>query len=152
MNNAVLNLLCYFGLATLYFRKSEPSTNKNLDNSFTADKVRNNHKKLIVDKNGSRLILPIEKVNYIETSNNCIVIYSDEGKFVKYQSLKKFLEEHNYEPLQRVHKSYAVNINKIVSLRNNKNGDGSLTLSNGNSIKFSRNYNVKQLLEGSSNH
>lgn len=151
-NNIVLNLLCYFGLAFLYFRKSEIRPNEKPENRVVSDDKLNNHKNLFVDRNGARKLLPVEKINYIETSNNCIVIYTDEGRFVRYQSLKKFLDELQYQPLQRIHKSYAVNTSKITSMRNNKNGDGSLTLNNGDIIKFSRNYNVKQLMANSCNH
>ena len=151
-NNVVLNLLCYFGLALIYFRKSESHPNEKLENNIVPNKILNDPKKLFVDRHGTRKILPFEKINYIQTSNNCIVIYTDEGRFVRYQSLKKFIDELNYKPLQRIHKSYAVNTNKIVSIRNNKNGDGSMTLSNGDTIKFSRNYNVKRLLVNSCNH
>ena len=150
-NNVVLNFLCFFSLAYLYFRKNESDSNESPEEQAVSDTTSDYPKKLFVDRHGSQEIIPFEKINYVETSNNCIVIYTDEGRFVKYKSLKKFLDELKYNPLQRIHKSFAVNLSKIVSIRNNKNGDGSLTLKNGDIIKFSRNYNVKKMIADSFN-
>lgn len=115
-NNAVLNLLCYFGLAFIYFWKSESIYKKEQDESASPGRSHDDPRKLLVDSHGLRKILPADTINYIETSNNCIIIHTDDGNFVKYQSLKKFLSDLKFEPLQRIHKSYAVNLNKIVSM------------------------------------
>ena len=96
-----------------------------------------------IQTNGKSVYLELSRIKFIETSNNCIIIHTSNKKYVKYQSLKRFMEEQAHPSLKRVHRSYVINVNFIDSVQKNKNGDGSIVLQGGEVIKLSRNYSIK---------
>ena len=132
-NNIAVNLFCYFVL--IFSSLQQQSINK--ENSF------NSHLSSLTFTSGTTTkLVPTSSIEYIETSNNCIIVNTTEGKFVKYQSLKSFLAEVNIPNFKRVHNSYAVNVDYVDSVKKNKNGDGVITLKNKSIIKMSRNYGL----------
>jgi DNA-binding LytR/AlgR family response regulator len=50
------------------------------------------------------------------------------------------LKENSHPKLRRTHRSFAVNLDHISSIKKNRSGDGIIYLSENKSIKFSRNY------------
>lgn len=128
-NNIAVNLLCYFSLL-FYFIQIEPTTKD----------VEVETELLFVSKGGLRFPLQYDDIRYIEASNNCVVIHTEKGKFVKYQSLKSLQELLPNTIFKRVHRSFLVNKTKIDHIKKNKSGDGLVTLQCGDQVKFSRTY------------
>lgn len=60
------------------------------------------------------IIIPIRSIRYIEAEGNYLNIYCDEKKHVIRQSLEKFLQEVNNDIFFRIHRSFAVNIQKVI--------------------------------------
>ncbi len=134
-NHIAVNLLCYFSLVFYFIR----TTKKEVD--FSDEKMDvTNHDKIAVSRAGSKFLVALGDLIYVESSNNCIVLYTEKGKFVKYQSLKSFQEELPKGQFVRAHRSFLVNINYIECISKNKNGDGILRLNSGDELKFSRTY------------
>ena len=133
-NNIAVNLLCYFALIFHFLYKTENPVSTPQSANEPDDKI------ISFSSGGIKKIVPVDSIKFIETDNNCIVINTASGRYVKYQSLKSFLDEIQYQNIKRVHRSFAVNINHIDSVRKNKNGDGIITLHDEHQIKLSRNY------------
>lgn len=134
-NNIAVNLLCYFLLLFCFvdIKKEEAITisqNRNAENNF----------RLSVSKNGSQFFLSPQEIIYVETSNNCIILHTEKGKFVKYQSLKSLSEALCPKTFKRIHRSYLVNSDLIEHIQKNHSGDGIVHLKTGDDIKFSRTY------------
>ncbi len=129
-NNIAVNLLCYFFLLFHFVETESKSTETP---SEKTEQIR-------VSKNGMQFILQSCEIMYVETSNNCIVLHTEKGRFVKYQSLRSFQKMVCSSDFRRVHRSYLVNSTWIDSYQKNKNGDGVLYLKNGTRLKFSRTY------------
>lgn len=134
-NNIAVNLLCYFLLVLcLVDTKKEEALNA------AKNKNIEQNNRVLVSKKGSQFLLDHHEIVYVETSNNCIILHTGKGKFVKYQSLKSFSETLCPKTFKRVHRSYLVNLNLIEHIQKNHNGDGILRLKTGDGIKFSRTY------------
>nr|WP_299343477.1 LytTR family DNA-binding domain-containing protein [Allomuricauda sp.] len=135
-NNVAVNLLCYFALLFyfLYSEKSDVSSN-------STGKETPKDKRISVTRNGSQFLLTLHEIAYVETSNNCIVLHTKKGRFVKYQSLKSFTELLCPKTFKRVHRSFLVNSEFVDHIQKNHSGDGKLYLTTGDEIKFSRTYN-----------
>ncbi|MEO1448310.1 MAG: LytTR family DNA-binding domain-containing protein [Bacteroidota bacterium] len=131
-NNVGINFLCYFALAGI-ISLPRPTSANSPDNTPPPTRIQ-------VHSQGKQFHIPIEEIIFIETDNNCITLHCKAGRFVKYQSLKQFLAETNDRQLIRVHRSFAVNRNWILSVRKNKNGDGAIELKEGSKVKLSRTY------------
>jgi len=136
-NNVAVNLLCYFSLL-LYFLYSKREMTA--DQSDLAISATNGNSKISVSKSGFKFLLSPEELIYVETANNCIVLHTELGKYVKYQSLKSFQAELPEHMFKRIHRSYLVNTDYIQCVQKNKSGDGLLKLMTGEKIRFSRTY------------
>lgn len=134
-NNIAVNLLCYF-LLVLCLVDSKKEEALNTDQNKNID----HNNRISVSKKGSRFLISPQEIIYVETSNNCIVLHTEKGKFVKYQSLKSFSKMLCPKTFKRVHRSYLVNSDLIEHIQKNHNGDGMLHLKNGDGVKFSRTY------------
>ena len=136
-NNVAVNLLCYFSLLFYFlYSKKELETNQDSLVSLSASGDR----KISVSKSGYKFLLSPEELVYIETANNCIVLHTESGKYVKYQSLKSLQDELPRHLFKRIHRSYLVNTDYIQGVQKNKSGDGLLKLLTGEKIRFSRTY------------
>lgn len=133
-NNIAVNLLCYFALLFYFVQSTKDKTPSQLPVPEPSDK------RIAVSKNGFQFSLHPEEIIYVETSNNCVVLYTEKGKFVKYQSLKSLAQVLCPETFKRVHRSYLVNTAFVDHIQKNHSGDGKLHLKTGDSIKFSRTY------------
>lgn len=80
-------------------------------------KEHNHTLERVVVKTGTRInIIPVEKIQYIEAQDDYVMIYTDEGKFLK-QNTMKFFEDHLPEnDFVRIHRSHIVSINQIHKL------------------------------------
>ena len=134
-NNIAVNLLCYLSLL-LYFH----SGNKEDSNRHVIFGQASGFEKISVSRAGSKFLLSPTEVVYVEASNNCIVLHTKKGKFVKYQSLKSLQEKLPNLNFKRAHRSYLVNTDFIECVKKNKSGDGKITFSNGDTVKLSRTY------------
>ena len=134
-NHVAVNLLCYFSLVFYFLNnvKKEEEFLAKKEASLVTDKIS-------VSRGGTKFLILLEELIYVESSNNCIVLHTKKGKFVKYQSLKSFQETLPEKLFIRIHRSFLVNIECIECISKNKNGDGVLKLISGDELKFSRTY------------
>lgn len=129
-NNLMIHLLCYFSLVFSVQQQSEK-----------APKTQAASVDIVELSSGNKTYqCRLRDVRYLETSNNCIILHTQAGNFVRYQSLRSFLEEYQGTSIRRVHRFYAVNMDQVQYYEKNKNGDGWLTLVDHSRVKFSRSY------------
>jgi two-component system, LytTR family, response regulator LytT len=60
------------------------------------------------------IIIPLKSIRFIEAEGNYLNVYCDDKKHVIRQSLENFLKETNSSIFFRIHRSFAVNIQKVV--------------------------------------
>ena len=69
--------------------------------------------RVIVKNNQKIIIIPIEKVNYIEAQDDYVMIHSSEGKFLKQKTMKYFENHLDPKDYIRIHRSFIVRIDQI---------------------------------------
>lgn len=107
----------------------------------------NPYKSRIVVKDGIRLfVVSCEEIIFIEAKGDYTAIHTKEKKYLHNESLSKMEESLEPSSFRRIHRSSIVNIHFIKELSSHYNGDYTVILNNGQSLKLSRNYR-KQLLE-----
>lgn len=101
-----------------------------LENSLEKEKKKENKEENNViqfkdEKNEVRFTLSLEKIIYIESSDNyCSIKYFNKNEmsdFLLRNSLKKLSEDLKDTPLQRCHRSYMINFEHVASLRRDNN-------------------------------
>jgi two-component system LytT family response regulator len=71
----------------------------------------------VITRMGSKItVIPVEKIWYIESADDYVMIYSELGNHLKEKTMKYFEEHLPREQFIRIHRSYIVNISQVVSL------------------------------------
>ena len=71
----------------------------------------------IVVKKGTRLqVIDLDKVLYLEAQDDYVMIYGEEGHFLKSKTMKYFEQHLPGDQFIRIHRSYIVNAEKIKGL------------------------------------
>ncbi len=92
----------------------------------------------VITRLGSKItVIPVEKIRYIEASDDYVMIHSDAGSHLKEKTMKYF-EEH-LPPAQfiRIHRGYIVNISEIKSLELYSKDSYIAILKNGDKLNVS---------------
>ena len=85
-------------------------------------------------------LISIQDILWVQSDRNCISIHVQNEKYVLYSSLKKFKVSVLNDEFVQIHRSTVVNRNKISSLKKERTGDGFVSMSNGKSLRYSRNF------------
>ncbi len=71
----------------------------------------------IVIKDGPKIsIVPTGSIKYLEAQDDYVMIYSDEGKFLKQKTMKYFEEHLNSKDFVRIHRSYIASIKRLKKI------------------------------------
>ena len=95
--------------------------------------------KRIVVKSGQKInVFPVENIHYIESQDDYVMIYTNNGKFLKQKTMKFF--ETNLDQYQfiRIHRSYIVNVDQIVQLEPYEKDNYLCVLKSGAKLKVSQ--------------
>lgn len=95
---------------------------------------------IALERNKKIFLLPIDNISSIQGAGDYVEINTDEGEFLKRESLNKMLEMLDSKIFQRVHRSAIVNLHAIAELEPKGKGDYTLTLKSGIKIAASRSY------------
>ena len=140
-NNVAGNLLCYVALIATFVKDRELQP-------FEGDPEQGHvlaPKHILLQHQNTSVRVRVDSISHATVSHNAVTIHTKERRYVKYQSLKAFQAELNCIHFLRVHRSTLVNMNHLLELHPNANGDGYLLLKNGENIRFSRAYKAAML-------
>jgi two-component system, LytTR family, response regulator len=94
----------------------------------------------IVVKTGTKIkVIPVDKVIYLEAQDDYVMVYTQEGKYLKQGTMKYFEDHLDTSQFIRVHRSYIVRIDSVSQLEPYTKDNYILKLTNGSSVKVSRN-------------
>src|SRR5665647_33004 len=72
----------------------------------------------VVVKSGQKIqVIPIESIHYIESQDDFVMIYSNEGHFMKQKTMKFFEEHLDANQFVRIHRSYLLNLSNISEIQ-----------------------------------
>jgi|WetSurMetagenome_2_1015567.scaffolds.fasta_scaffold23814_2 two-component system, LytTR family, response regulator len=93
----------------------------------------------IVVKSGTKIkVIPVEKITYLEAQDDYVMIYTDEGKYLKQGTMKHYEDHLEESKFMRVHRSFIVRIDQVTQLEPYSKDTYTLKLRNGTSLKVSR--------------
>lgn len=103
--------------------------------------IRENQPSTIqIKQNGSIHLIDLMDIVKLEADNNSVNIHTNQKRFVQYGRLKDWEEKLEDQGFIRIHRSYVVNPSFIQSYQAKPSGDGTLTLTNGEKLRVSRNF------------
>jgi two-component system LytT family response regulator len=72
--------------------------------------------RVVVKTNNAIKIIPVNDIRYIEAQDDYVMIYTQEGKFLKEQTMKYFEQTLLKDHFIRIHRSYIINIHEILRI------------------------------------
>lgn len=88
------------------------------------EKVEQNHLQKTTDdifiKTDGRIVrIPVDDLLYIETVGDYVMFFTNDSKYMVHSTLKRIDEKLNHPQLLKVHRSYIINLNKVVDIEDN---------------------------------
>lgn len=92
----------------------------------------------VVVKTGQRIhVILVPEIVYFQAEGDYVRIFTDTDKYLKEDTMKYFQSHLPQQQFVRVHRSYLVNITKILRVELYEKQNHQLTLSNGDKLKIS---------------
>ncbi|GHT66077.1 LytTR family transcriptional regulator [Bacteroidia bacterium] len=132
----VIFILTYYLFLASYKIKEQKKT---IEDAVNAQKktVIEKITRISVKKNQAIFSIPVEQIQYIEANGDYVLIYTQEGRFLKDRTMKHW---ETYLPdnlFARIHRSFIVNITCISKIELYEKETYKVQLKNGNSLKTS---------------
>jgi len=94
--------------------------------------------RVVIKKSGKIHVISTSDINFLEAQDDYVMIYTDEGKFLKQQTMKYFEQHLDSQQFVRVHRSYIANITCIERIEPYEKSNFILILKDGNKVPVSR--------------
>ncbi len=95
---------------------------------------------IALERNKKIFLLPLDSISAIQGAGDYVEFITDEGNFLKRESLSKMVKMLDPNIFQRVHRSAIVNLHSIQELEPKGKGDYTLLLKSGAKMASSRSY------------
>jgi two-component system, LytTR family, response regulator len=94
--------------------KDKSKQSSMIKNLIDLNEKRQEYLERIITKDGAKIsIIPADSIKYLEAQDDYVLIYSDEGKFLKQKTMKFFEEHLNPNNFVRLHRSYIASVKRI---------------------------------------
>ena len=94
--------------------------------------------RVVIKKSGKIHVISTGDINFLEAQDDYVMIYTDEGKYLKQQTMKYFEKHLDNQQFVRVHRSYIANIACIERIEPYEKSNFILILKDGNKVPVSR--------------
>lgn len=94
--------------------------------------------RVVVKSHNKITVVPVSKIRYIEAQDDYVMIYSDEGKYLKQATMKYFENHLDPDEFLRVHRSYIIRIDQVNQLEPYGKDSYVAKLKDGTAIKISK--------------
>ena len=72
----------------------------------------------IVVKSGRKIqVIPVKSIHYIESQDDFVMIYCEDGHFMKQKTMKFFEQHLDEQKFVRIHRSYLLNVSSISEIQ-----------------------------------
>lgn len=95
--------------------------------------------RVVIKKSDRIHVISTGDINYLEAQDDYVMIYTDEGRYLKQQTMKYFEKHLDPEQFVRVHRSYIANISCIERIEPYEKTNYILILKDGKKVPVSRN-------------
>jgi two-component system LytT family response regulator len=94
--------------------------------------------RVVIKKTGKIHVISTNDINFLEAEDDYVMIHTDEGKYLKQQTMKYFENHLDQGQFVRVHRSYIANISCIERIEPYEKTNFILILKDGNKVPVSR--------------
>jgi two-component system LytT family response regulator len=94
--------------------------------------------RVVIKKSGKIHVISTEKIDYLEAQDDYVMIYTQDERFLKQQTMKYFEKHLESDSFIRVHRSYIVNVHSIDRIEPYEKTSFILILKTGSKVPVSR--------------
>ncbi|MDF1576380.1 MAG: LytTR family DNA-binding domain-containing protein [Bacteroidales bacterium] len=94
--------------------------------------------RVVIKKSGKIHVISTADINFLEAQDDYVLIYTDEGKYLKQQTMKYYEKHLDSQQFVRVHRSYIANIARIERIEPYEKNNFILILKDGSKVPVSR--------------
>jgi two-component system LytT family response regulator len=94
--------------------------------------------RVVIKKSGKIHVISTRDINFLEAQDDYVMIYTEDGKYLKQQTMKYFEQHLDKQQFVRVHRSYIANISCIERIEPYEKSNFILILKDGNKVPVSR--------------
>jgi two-component system, LytTR family, response regulator len=94
--------------------------------------------RVVIKKAGKIHVISTSDISYMEAQDDYVMIYTDDGRYLKQQTMKYFEQHLDPQQFVRVHRSYIANITCIERIEPYEKSNFVLILRDGNKVPVSR--------------
>ncbi|MFO7935478.1 MAG: LytTR family DNA-binding domain-containing protein [Bacteroidales bacterium] len=94
--------------------------------------------RVVIKKSGKIHVISTDDIHFLEAQDDYVMIYSEEGRYLKQQTMKYFENHLDNEQFVRVHRSYIANIGYIERIEPYEKTNYIIILKDGNKVPVSR--------------
>jgi two-component system LytT family response regulator len=94
--------------------------------------------RVVIKKSGKIHVISTGDINFLEAQDDYVMIYTNEGKYLKQQTMKYYEKHLDPQQFVRVHRSYIANITRIERIEPYEKSNFILILRDGNKVPVSR--------------
>ena len=127
------------GVDRLLVRLEQGSGNK------TTEKIRKHLSeseellnRVVIKKSGKIHVVAVSDIQYLEAQDDYVMIYTQQGRFLKQQTMKYYEKHLDPDQFIRVHRSFIVNVQVIERIEPYEKTNYILLLADGNKVPVSR--------------
>jgi two-component system LytT family response regulator len=94
--------------------------------------------RVVIKKSGKIHVISTRDINYLEAQDDYVMVYTNDGRYLKQQTMKYFEKHLDSQQFVRVHRSYIANITQIERIEPYEKSNFILILKDGNKVPVSR--------------
>jgi len=73
--------------------------------------------RIVVRSRSNIYVIPVDKISYIKTEDDYVMLYTCDGKFLKQKTMKYYEDHLPPEDFVRIHRSYIVSMSEISQMQ-----------------------------------
>jgi len=94
--------------------------------------------RVVIKKSGKIHVVAVSDIQYLEAQDDYVMIYTQQGRFLKQQTMKYYEKHLDSDQFIRVHRSFIVNVQVIERIEPYEKTNYILLLADGNKVPVSR--------------
>jgi len=106
-------------------------------------------RKLLIRDSGVVKVIPFDSIDWVDAAGDYMCVHANNETHIVRSTLRELLEKLDDKIFVRIHRSTVVNIERVVTITPLQKGGSLLHLSEGHTLKVSRNYReaIRQLFQ-----
>lgn len=107
----------------------------------TQEELEGSRRKIAINDSGKMVLIDVDDIEWVDAAGDYMCVHVKGATHIMRSTLKELLGKLDQDVFMRVHRSTIVNLNRVQEIKHHAKGDYFLTLTCGERLKISRNYN-----------